>query len=247
VATSKQHQSEDKIHLGECIPFGVGGRRVCYVHPGDASKCIKILRQDSGKTVRLDHKGGWIPNAWRRSYDNNAHEKQKLLEIYRAIGPSMAQHLPICHGQVDTDLGKGLVLDLIRDQDGGISRSLREWITLGIDLVPLKPFFQIFGNFLVENSILTRQILDHNLALQRTSASTWNFFLIDGIGDSSWLPLARWIPALGRARIKRKVAAAWPRFEALASEGGVSEEMRRNSTWGQGILQHRDSSKSSLG
>jgi hypothetical protein len=51
--------------------------------------------------------------------------------------------------------------------------------------------------------------------------------------------VARWIPALGEAKIRRNVAAAWTRFERFAASGGVTAAMRQNSTWGQGMLNHR--------
>ena len=44
------------IQLANSTPFGVGGRRACYVHPVDASKCIKVLRQDERRTVRIQKK-----------------------------------------------------------------------------------------------------------------------------------------------------------------------------------------------
>ena len=52
-------------------PFGVGGRRLCFVHPLDPKKCVKVLRTDERRTVR--HKKTIIPAHWRREYDNNAH------------------------------------------------------------------------------------------------------------------------------------------------------------------------------
>ena len=228
------------IQLANSTPFGVGGRRACYVHPEDASKCIKVLRQDAQRTVRIQKKGNLFPRSWRREYDNNAHEEKLLSRIHAQIGSKMASHLPMCYGFVSTDLGKGLVLDLIRDHDGKISRSLREWITLGIDLESIKPAFMDLGNFLIEHSILTRHILDHNLALSLGKSGGRTFYLIDGIGDAAWLPLAQWFRTLGRLKIKRKLDAAWPRFKAFATNGGVTDQLKENSSWGQGILQHRD-------
>ena len=218
-------------------PFAVGGRRLCFVHPHEPAKCVKVLRTDERRTVR--HKKTLIPANWRREYDNNAHEKRVLEQLERRIGPAMASHLPRCYGMAETDLGPGLVLDLVRDDDGAISRSIRELITVGYDLSKLRRSFDDFGRFLAEHLVITRGLLDHNLVVAMRGGEPGPIFMIDGLGDPAWLPLSRWIPALGRARIARRIEEAWTRFESFAARGGVSEELRRTSSWDQGFLRHR--------
>lgn len=218
-------------------PFGVGGRRLCFVHPLDPKKCVKVLRTDGRRTVR--HKKTLIPAHWRREYDNNAHEKRILEDLEKRIGPAMADHLPRSYGMAATDLGPGLVLDLVRDHDGGISRSIRELITTGYDLSKLRASFDEFGRFLSEHLVLTRSLLDHNLVVEMRAGGPGRIFLIDGFGDPAWLPLSGWIPALGRAKVARRIDEAWHRFEKFAAAGGVSEELRRSSSWDQGFLRHR--------
>ena len=220
-------------------PFGVGGRRMCFVHPLEPDKCVKVLRHDEKRTIRVKTSGSWIPARWRREYDNNAHEKRILEDLGRRIGPDMARHLPRCYGMAATDLGPGLVLDLVRDEDGRISRSIRELITVGYELPKLRPAFDTFCDFLSEHLVLTRSLLDHNLVVSMRADGPGRIVMIDGLGDPAWLPLARWIPAIGRAKVARRRDEAWKRFEAFAAGGGVSDELRRNSTWDQGILRHR--------
>ena len=137
----------------------------------------------------------------------------------------------------DTDQGPGLVLDLIRDHDGRISQSIRALITLGQDLSTLRPAFDELGEFLLRHNIVTRHIHDHNISAQDHGDGSFTFFIIDGLGDPAWLP--RWIKPLGRAKIRARLARAWPRFEYLASIGGVSQDIIDESTWDQGMLRHR--------
>ena len=63
-----QTAANNIIQLTNSTPFGVGGRRACYVHPDDASKCIKVLRQDEQRTVRIQKKGNLFPRSWRASF-----------------------------------------------------------------------------------------------------------------------------------------------------------------------------------
>jgi hypothetical protein len=229
----------EPLRLAGTEPFGVGGRRLCFVHPLDRFKCVKVLRQDERRTVRVKKKGRLVPAALRREYDNNADEMVALEQLQRRLGDAMGRHLPRCHGIVPTDIGSGLVLDLMRDADGGISRTIRELVTQGTELSTLRPAFDVFGNFFIEHRVVTRQLLDHNIVARHEADGGWTLFLIDGLGDPSWLPLARWIPALAESKIRRNVAAAWERFERFAASGGVTDVMRKNSTWGQGMLNHR--------
>lgn len=227
----------ERLAIRHLEPFGVGGRRACYVHPLDPDKCVKVLRTDDRRTVR--HKKTIIPAHWRREYDNNAHEKRVLEDLEKRIGPAMGRHLPRSYGMVETDLGPGFVLDLVRDHDGRISRSLRELLTTGHPLDTLRASFEEFGSFLSDHLVLTRKLLDHNLVVSMQPDSPGRMVLIDGLGDPAFIPFSRWIPALGRAKIARRLDEAWTRFEDFAARGGVSDEVRRNSTWDQGFLRHR--------
>lgn len=231
--------AEQKLALADLQPFGIGGRRLCFVHPLDKLRCVKVLRQDAQRTVRLAKKR--ILPAWAHpQYDNNRHEQRILEALYRQIGPDMQRHLPISYGRVDTDLGAGLELDLIRDADGAISRSIRELITLGVDLQTLKPAWEQLGEFLLRHVVLSRNLLDHNIVARQDAQGAYSLAIIDGLGDPAWLPFGRWFRTLGRAKVRKRLDQAWPRFERFAREGGVTQEMRTNSTWGQGMLNHRD-------
>ena len=229
------------LKLSEAKPFGIGGRRLCFVHPEDPGKCVKVLRTDDKRTVRLAHKKRIMPSFLRREYDNNADELKELRLLEAKLGRSaMSKHFPCEYGMHATDLGPGLVLDLIRDNDGGISRSIRELITNGLPLSSLRSAFESFGKFLLAHHLVTRQLLDHNIAASQQSDGGWNLYLIDGLGDRAWLSPSRWIKPFARHRIQKNLDRAWARFEEFAQSGGVTKEMIQNSTWGQGILSHRD-------
>jgi len=237
------------IQLSHLEPFAVGGRRECYVHPDDPQRCIKTLRTDDRKTVRIT-KHPLIPARWRRIYDNNADEQRQLEKLQRSLGSSITSaHLPVCHGVEPTDLGPGLVLDLVRDQPvpgtagpGPISRTLRDYLTAGEPLDIFRAAYDTFAAFLLKHRVLTRGLHDHNLVAQHRADGTWRLVLIDGIGDPAWLPFASLIPALGRKKVRKRTDAAWPRMAAFASAGGVSDELIKTSSWDQGMLRHRGDS-----
>ena len=69
--------------------------RICYVHPLDSNKIIKINR--------AERKG--------RSIDFNALE----FKAYQAMSAKLKTFFPKCYGYEDTNLGKGLVFERIID------------------------------------------------------------------------------------------------------------------------------------
>ena len=81
------------IGLKKTEPFGIGGRRLCFVHPDDPDRCIKVLRTDENRTIRLN-KFSLIPVWARRVYDNNAHEMIELAKIKEKVGDLMSRHFP---------------------------------------------------------------------------------------------------------------------------------------------------------
>jgi hypothetical protein len=197
-----------------------------------------VLRTDGRRTIRGAGSSAYFAR-FRREYDNNAHEKQVLDKIFQRIGPAMTRHLPRCYGMFPTDLGPGLVLDLMRDHDGKISRSIRELISTGTSLADLRPAYDQFAQFLLDYKVQTRNLLDHNLVARRDANNHWTLFLIDGFGDSAWLPLSQIFTAMSVRRIQRRIAIAWPKIEQFAAAGGVQPSMMQNCSWGQGFLTHR--------
>lgn len=229
----------EPVRLSDLPAFATGGRRRCYVDPRDANRCIKVARTEEWLVAKL---GGptWLPKRWRRAYDNNADELKELGRLQRKLGDaSMARHFPRVYGMVDTDLGPGLVLDLVRDADGRISRSLREHLAEGGRLEDFRAAYDEFGRFLIEHKIVTRDLLDHNLTVRREAAGGLRFFLIDGFGDSAALPVAALLPGGTRRRIDKKLRRSWGRFEALAEKLADPERAATAFKWRNGFLHHR--------
>jgi hypothetical protein len=227
------------LRLADLKPFGVGGRRRCFVHPDRPDRCVKVARRD-GSTM-LQAKPGlatWL--RFGRVYDNNADELKELSKLQRKLGEDrMMRHFPRLHGMAPTDLGPGLVTDLVRDADGRISQTLRELLVEGRDLREFRAAYDSFGRFLIEHGIVTRDLLDHNLVVRQGADGARTFFLIDGFGDSAWFSPGRVLPAYTRRRIEAKLAKAWARFERLAADLADPERAKSVIKWRIGFLKHR--------
>ena len=210
------------LNLTSQKPFATGGRRVCYVHPDHPGRCVKVLRKDRSTQARLTG-NSWVPAAWRRAYDNNQDEQRALEMLQRRWGSDITGlHLPVCYGVIDTDLGPGLELDLIRDEHPGtaggdpgpVARDLRHYAQSSVPADDFRPAFEAFGAWLLKHRVLTRELHDHNLVAQKKADGSWRLVLIDGIGDRAWIPLRRWVTPAARRSVRRRIASGWSKIEA---------------------------------
>jgi len=230
----------EPLRLSAERPFATGGRRLCFVHPLDPARCVKVLRTDDARFVKTGRT--LVPAALRREYDNNEDERRALAALERRLSSADYRHLPRCYGYEPTDLGRGLVLDLVRDEPadeapGPIARSVRQVLAEGVPLEDLRAAYDAMGEHFIRCGVTTRAILDHNLAAQRRGAG-WNLVLIDGFGERAWIPIRSMIPAVRRRSAQRRVERGWRRLEATAREVRAGADWDR-SRWGQGFLEHR--------
>ncbi len=169
-------------------PIGRGKERACYVHPDDPRKAIKVpfgkVDQQTRREIRFYRK-----LARRNSGEN--------------------RHIPQFYGTCETNLGKGIVVDLVRNYDGEISRPINWYLAQGVPLeefdVYLEELKQAFLKHLV---IFNHDLTIGNLLFQRTSTRSARLVAIDGLGDVVTFDFLNLFPFLVRRKIRRR----WMRF-----------------------------------
>lgn len=169
-------------------PIGVGQERACYRHPHDAGKVVKIQRGDSDKQTRRE------------------------LEFYRALqrrGMEDYSHLPRFHGVVETNLGRGFVVDLIADYDGSVSRSLWWHFERGYPLTEFAAYLDELVRYLLDKRIVFSVDMGrYNVLFQRLSPERARLVVIDGLGNHS---AVNWPDRIGYIA-RRKIRRRWRRF-----------------------------------
>lgn len=221
--------------LSDKVSFARGGRRVCYVHPEDPSRCIKVLRDDGDRFTKTGRT--IVPAIFRSEYDNNEDERRSLDRLARRLGDDY-RHLPRCFGYAETDIGRGLVLDLLRDADGRISLSLRQAMQEGIGMEAIRSAYKEMANYFVSRGVVTRGILDHNLIAQQTPDGV-RLVLIDGFGDSTLVPLRSMFASMRRSVARKRTTQGWERIEGVAARIARGDVDWDRSRWSQGLLDHR--------
>jgi len=190
------------IKLTDDLIFAEGGRRYCFVHPDDSGKCIKTL-SPNGDPVKRRKEAVWYKKLRPLSmFDDNKRELKSFQELEKK-GEAVWSHFPRYYGIQPTSRGDGIVTDLIRDKNGTVSKTVRQYVkACGKTpelLVALEKFHDLFRDYL----IVTRDILDHNLVVQ-VGTEKLTIYMIDGFGSSEMIPFSRWIKPVAKRKVTRK-------------------------------------------
>ena len=213
----------DLIRLTAVTPFARGGNRLCFVHPDRPEVCIKVPRSDVDLAVKRRRKGlkGRVKPAG--SFDENRAEARTLAELHGRIGRSVAAFVPRFVGWVETDLGPGVAVDLIRDRDGGIATPLKQYVwERGVD-DDLEAALEEFAAYWIRERVPSRELLLHNVVARRLGGGALRLVVIDGLGNADLLPLSRWSRVLARRKSARKASRLRGRIERLVqtrTDGG---------------------------
>ena len=169
-------------------PIGEGQERICYRHPRDPGKLIKLQKGSGDKQTRRE------------------------LELYRGLARRGMQdfgHIPKFHGMVETNLGRGFVVDLIADYDGKPSRSLWWHFERGYPVSEFSAYLEELRAYLRDNRIVFSVDMGrYNILFQRLSPERARLVVIDGLGNHTavnWLDRIGWFA-------RRKIDRRWHRF-----------------------------------
>ena len=180
------------LYLDDSLVIGKGAHRICYRHPSEQNKCIKIIHSADKSMQRLECK-----------------YYQQL-----ALADINWEHLSRYYGTTETNLGTGYVYQLIRDFDGSISLALSEYLNINapkkIGSELLRDSLGELKRYLLENKIVVRNLRPYNVVFQRISSTNGIAVIIDNIGHhNNFYHLSDRIAFLARKDIQKK----WRKFE----------------------------------
>ncbi|MGJ0339003.1 YrbL family protein [Aliarcobacter cryaerophilus] len=177
------------IELSDINLIAKGNQRATYFYPDDSNKLIKIDYKKSKKF-------------------NQTKEDIKWYKLLKKRGFADFSHLPKYYGIVDTSLGKGQVLELIRDYDGAISKTLKYYLEENGALY-YKKELEKFRSFFLDNLILFNEgMRGKNVLIRKKNEKEVEFVLIDGLGDDNWFRL----PNLFKKYLEKKIVRRWNKF-----------------------------------
>lgn len=211
-STKEKHKTT--LSLVRRTPFAVGGTRLCFVHPYDSNKCVKVLRSDRTPQARQKLVKGIKRLRSPKHWDDQLKELVAYRHLLLRDTNRTWNHIPEFFGSVETDLGVGIVTRIFRNFDENFPRNLEQEVPHGVDSV-LQAGITEFKQWLRQELVVTRDLLPHNIIVVRDSAQHCRLLIVDGLGNSEWIPVSTWFRSFARRKIERKIKKFDFRVESL--------------------------------
>ena len=171
--------------------IGKGNERACYVHPEDCNKAIKITYENNN---RKESKQTKLEVKYYKEL-----EKRKMTNF---------KHLPKYFGEVETDKGRGFVVELVRDYNGEVSKTFEFYLKQN-GVFRYQKELETYKQYFLDNYIIFNYgMMPKNILLRKNSETDFDLVLIDGLGDVTYFTFLNKIKYLARRRINRR----WDKF-----------------------------------
>ena len=199
------------LQLSAHQPFASGEERDVYLHPEDDGKCIKISNVTPPEDFKPENLRDWLFWVTRGRntgyFDINYTDDLFCQQLSQRTDPEVFKHIPKCYGLIDTDLGKGLVCELIQNEDGTPCITMKQYIQKHGAISDGKVIRAIDGflSWLVEKNIFLREMGGTNTFFQYSKNGEVKLYHIDAVGCLDLIPLANYWDWFSRLRIKIKI------------------------------------------
>lgn len=176
--------------------IGKGTHKKCFVHPQDSSRCVKVAYNESGKRD-LNREVFYLKTHYRRKH--------------------VATILPHFYGTIQTNLGRGYVVEHLQNADGTPCLSLQQWLDVpapneALDAA-INQAMQTLKQKIFDEQVLCLSIYPENILFRKEADGSYRPFLVNDLGNAARIPLAYWLTGVRLRSIEKR----WQEFlEAVA-------------------------------
>jgi hypothetical protein len=185
------------LELHSQKPIAVGKTRYIYEFPGKPQLLVKVHRPVSAPDDASRFKK-WFAKAEDRFIYKTGYMRELNIYLDSRYGQQdpMVKHIAPIGGFVDTDMGIGMVVSAIRDKQGNLAPTLNDLLKQKrMNRSRIEKAKAILDK--IENSNLVLGDLNpDNLVLEQSEDGTEDFYLIDGLGERTFIPiqyLSNWV------------------------------------------------------
>lgn len=183
-----------------------GSHRNIYKYELDDTKCLKVVMLEGQKVLKKQNKH-WYKKIRPTSWYN---ENKKEIKAYKKLknkDREIFEFIPKFYGIVKTSLGDAMLIDYVKD-----AISVGKYIkTYGLTNELKEELNRMFDVFYRHNVQIRDPHLD-NCIVQNID-NRIKVKLIDGIGNSQLIPVADYVPFLGRKQLLKRIGKFWRNVE----------------------------------
>lgn len=187
-----------------------GLARKCYTHPNNPNLCIKIGKPE----IEESHLYKEI-NYFRKIKNKDTTKFNYL--FYSKY-----------HGEITTNLGKGFVYDLIKDETTDeISLTLRHYLEMKNSPITdqnLKKALDLLKGQMIQHKIFVGDLRARNICCKILNNNSIEFIVVDGLGHRDFFPLADWFHYFARKKVERRFLKA--QLNSLAKQRKLIKQLR---------------------
>ena len=196
------------LKLSHLTHFAAGSGRLCFVHPNDPTKCVKTLlpHRNPCDVRKSQVEKKWIDRFRPLSkFDLNLREIDAYRRLDNAGDPRVFHHVARHFGLIETDMGTGAVVELIRNRDGSPAPTLADKIRCGeFPEQALAEFRAFLGN--PGLSDWTDMQISNLVVAPSHKQTDEKLVVIDGMTYFTLRMIKNSIPYLRQQRVRRKCA-----------------------------------------
>ena len=169
-----------------------GFNQLCYQHPANKNLCVKVEKGNAESSKRL-------------SNEINHYRRISKKDFKKFDYPFFSKLIE----EIDTNLGKGYVFDLVRDETTGkVSKTYYQYLMYPHDNVT-DEMLSIAYNKLIDlmgkYKIIANDIRSKNICCRIKKDKSIEMVLIDGIGHRDFLPLVDYFSFFAKKKIARRL------------------------------------------
>lgn len=168
------------LTINEELFIGSGGHQATYIHPTDATKCIKIPHTKDDGDVRKEMR-------YRKSCAKKLSRSKLVTEFF---------------GTIDTNLGRGYVFERVLDFDGKTSLDMKKFLPKSTPEIIRRVLLDFKADFLRENIAIVDTDIE-NFMVQELKPEVYRVRIVDNIGTPVLIPLVYWFEFAAAWKAKR--------------------------------------------
>jgi hypothetical protein len=171
--------SRPELALAAARPFARGSRRLVYRDPRNERRAVKLTVSSGRASATVAPGAGSLRREDFRGESERQWKEHCLL--LRRLGLPWPRHLPACYGMDTTDVGVGLVVELVADADGSPAASLARHVGVhGLD-ARCRRALKDLRRFLVQRCVILRDVRPDNILLREDRDGTLVAVIVDGV------------------------------------------------------------------
>lgn len=191
------------LKLRDVKPVAQGHKRFVFQHPADPTLLIKVWQPDVVKER-------WGERPWykvTRRYGQYISLQRELSESL-ALAVRFPGGVPVLQkfgGIVDTDYGIGVIVEKLIGRDGGLAPTLG---TLGQRYGVTPHILQKLDQFrdeMIAYGVVIGKLHAQNVVLAVRNGEEERFVMVDGYGETAFIPVHIWSAYLNEAHTRRRI------------------------------------------